>query len=69
VPDKGTGVGIVLGEVSLDGGLQVGDRSEDAAADEFVLFCSIRQTPLESQQNDIRSDFLIAYIRRPSAGA
>jgi hypothetical protein len=32
-PDEGFGAGIVLGEIGIDGGLQVGDRVEDAAAD------------------------------------
>jgi len=32
-PDEGFGAGIVLGQISVDGGLQVGDRAEDAAAD------------------------------------
>ena len=32
-PDKGFGAGIVFGEISVDGGLQVGDRVEDAPAD------------------------------------
>ncbi len=32
-PDEGFGAGIVLGEIGVDGGLQVGDRAEDAAAD------------------------------------
>ena len=32
-PDEGFWAGIVLGEISVDGGLQVGDRAEDAAAD------------------------------------
>ena len=32
-PDKGFGAGIVLGQISIDGGLQVGDRAEDGAAD------------------------------------
>src|SRR5207237_2743040 len=32
-PDEGLGAGIVLGEIRIDGGLQVGDRAEDAAAD------------------------------------
>jgi hypothetical protein len=32
-PDEGFEAGIVLGEISIDGGLQVGDRTEDAAAD------------------------------------
>src|SRR5437667_2919227 len=31
-PDKWFGSGIVLGEISIDCGLQVGDRAEDAAA-------------------------------------
>ena len=31
--DKGFGAGIVLDEISVDSGLQVGDRAEDAAAD------------------------------------
>jgi hypothetical protein len=33
VPDKRLGAGIVLGEISIDGGLQVGDRAENAATD------------------------------------
>ena len=32
-PDEGFGAGIVLGEIGIDGGLQAGDRAEDAAAD------------------------------------
>ena len=32
-PDEGFGAGIVLSEISVDGGLQVGDRAKDAAAD------------------------------------
>ena len=32
-PDKRFGAGIVFGEIGIDGGLQVGDRAEDAAAD------------------------------------
>src|SRR6266700_2197376 len=32
-PDEGFGADIVLSEISIDGGLQVGDRTEDAAAD------------------------------------
>ena len=32
-PDEGFGAGIVRGEISIVGGLQVGDRVEDAAAD------------------------------------
>jgi hypothetical protein len=32
-PDKGFGAGVLLGEISIDRGLQVGDRAEDAAAD------------------------------------
>jgi hypothetical protein len=32
-PDEGFGVGVVLGEISVDGGLQVGNRAKDAAAD------------------------------------
>ena len=32
-PDERFGAGIVVGEISIDGGLQVGDRAEDAAAD------------------------------------
>ena len=31
-PDKGFGAGIVLGEISIDSGLQVDDRAEDASA-------------------------------------
>ena len=31
--DEGFGAGIVLGEIRIDGGLQIGDRAEDAAAD------------------------------------
>ena len=30
---KGFGAGVVLGEISIDGTLQVGDRAEDATAD------------------------------------
>ena len=32
-PDKGFGAGIVLGEISIDGGLQVNDRAEHTTAD------------------------------------
>src|SRR5438270_9432697 len=32
-PDERLGAGIVLGEISIDSGLQVDDRAEDAAAD------------------------------------
>jgi len=32
-PDERFGAGIVLGEISLDGGLQIGDRAKDGAAD------------------------------------
>ena len=32
-PDERFGASIVLSEISIDGGLQVGDRAEDAAAD------------------------------------
>ena len=32
-PDEGFGAGVVLGEISIDRDLQVGDRAEDAAAD------------------------------------
>ena len=32
-PDKGFGAGIVLAEMSIDRGLQVGDRAEEATAD------------------------------------
>ena len=32
-PDKRFGAGIMFGEIGIDGGLQVGDRVEDAAAD------------------------------------
>jgi hypothetical protein len=32
-PDEGFWAGVVLGEISIDGGLQIGDRAEDAAAD------------------------------------
>jgi hypothetical protein len=30
---KGLGLAFVLGEIRIDGGLQVGDRAKDAAAD------------------------------------
>ena len=32
-PDEGFGTGIVLGEISIDGGLQVDDRAEHTTAD------------------------------------
>jgi hypothetical protein len=32
-PDERFGAGIVLSEISIDGGLQVGNRAEHAAAD------------------------------------
>src|SRR5437870_8776304 len=32
-PEEGFGAGVVLGEISIDGGLQVDDRAEHAAAD------------------------------------
>ena len=32
-PDERFGIGIVLGQISVDGGLEVDDRAEDAAAD------------------------------------
>src|SRR5438309_11580074 len=32
-PGEGFGTGIVFSEISIDGGLQVSDRAEDAAAD------------------------------------
>jgi hypothetical protein len=31
-PDEASGIGIVLGEVGIDGGLEVDNRTEDAAA-------------------------------------
>src|SRR5206468_11181584 len=32
-PEEGFGAGVVLGEISIDGGLQVDDRAEHAVAD------------------------------------
>jgi hypothetical protein len=31
-PDEASGIGIVRGEISIDGGLEVDNRTEDAAA-------------------------------------
>lgn len=31
-PNEGFGIGIVLGQIGVDGGLEVNDRAEDAAA-------------------------------------
>jgi hypothetical protein len=37
VQTKGLGAGIVFGEISIDGGLQVGDRAEDPLADALAV--------------------------------
>jgi hypothetical protein len=34
-PDERFGAGIVLGAITVTGGLQIGDRGKDAAADEM----------------------------------
>jgi hypothetical protein len=41
-PHERFGAGIVLGEISIDGGLQVGDRVKDAAADALPAGATLR---------------------------
>ena len=50
VQTNGLGAGIVLGEISIDGGLQIGDRAEHAAADALAVILEKKfSTALEAE--------------------
>ena len=68
-PDERFGAGIVVGEISIDGGLQVGDRAEDAAAD--ALPRHLREEALgvpERLRGDHRRQAAVARVAGSATG-
>jgi hypothetical protein len=53
-PDEGFGAGVVLGEISVDGGMRIGDRPEHTAADALPGY--------------LREEILDRIARRPRTG-
>ena len=49
-PDEGNGVLIVLGEIVVDGGFQLGDAFEGAATDGFLWVISAKKPPIMLSQ-------------------
>ena len=52
-PDEGFGAGIVLGEISIDSGLQVSNRAEDPAADALAVILEKKFSTALSQEAEV----------------
>ena len=52
-PDEGVGAGIVLGQVNVDGGLEVGDRAEHATADAWRVILEKKFSTALSQEAEV----------------